>query len=147
MLQLPFYYILFEQKISTVMRAMRKKLNILMLHLPVYYILEQEISTRLVQMRTLQKRSERNRLSFFFYLEQIVVVVESSMQCLLLRLKSRSAREASPHADFMGNYPTGSHTCQLYLPRRFAFLFVPGVALNGMSTLGESKVFSFSFWF
>ena len=29
-----------EQKIVVVMRAMRKKLNILMLQLPIYYILE-----------------------------------------------------------------------------------------------------------
>ena len=50
------------------------------------------------------------------------------MQCLLLRLKSRKAREASRHADFMGNCLTVSHTCLLYLPRRCVFLFVPGVA-------------------
>ena len=49
------------------------------------------------------------------------------MQCLLLRLKSRSARETSPHADFMGNCLTVSNTCLLYLPRRWIFLFVPGV--------------------
>ena len=33
------------------------------------------------------------------------------MQCLLVRLNSRSAREASRHAAFMGNCPTVSHTC------------------------------------
>ena len=31
--------------------------------------------------------------------------------CLLLRLKSRSARGASRHSAFMDNYPTISHTC------------------------------------
>ena len=34
-----------EQKISVVMKAMRKKLNILTLQLPIYYILEEEISS------------------------------------------------------------------------------------------------------
>ena len=50
------------------------------------------------------------------------------MRCLLLRLKSRSARKAFRHADFMGNCLTVSHKCLLYLPRRWVFLFVPGVA-------------------
>ena len=31
--------------------------------------------------------------------------------CLLLRLKSRSARGASRHSAFMGSSPTFSHTC------------------------------------
>ena len=34
-----------EQKKRVVMRAMRKKLDILTLQLPIYYVLEQEIST------------------------------------------------------------------------------------------------------
>ena len=38
------YYIL-EPKVSTGMRAMRKKLNIFMLQLPIYYILEYVILT------------------------------------------------------------------------------------------------------
>ena len=50
------------------------------------------------------------------------------MLILLLRIKSRSARKASRHADFMGNCLTVSHTCLLYLPWRLLFLFVPGVA-------------------
>ena len=38
------------------------------------------------------------------------------MQCLLLRLKFRSAQEASHHADFMGNCPTVSQrVCFIYL--------------------------------
>ena len=49
-----------QQKKRVVMRAMRKKRNIFTLQLPIYYIIEQEVSIR---MRTLQKRSERNRLS------------------------------------------------------------------------------------
>ena len=44
MLQLSFYYML-EQEILTGMRAMRKKLNILILKMPIYYEIEQEIST------------------------------------------------------------------------------------------------------
>ena len=37
---------------------------------------------------------------------------------LFFWLKSWSVREASRHADFMGNCLTVSHTCLLYLPRR-----------------------------
>ena len=33
------------------------------------------------------------------------------IQCLLIRLKSHSAREASRHPAFIGNCPTISHTC------------------------------------
>ena len=62
-------------------------------------------------MRTLQKRSERNRL----------FIVKKWMQCLLLRLEYRSGREASRHAGFMSNCLTVSHTCLLYLPRRWVF--------------------------
>ena len=42
--------------------------------------------------------------------------------------KSQSTREASHHTDFMGNYLTVSQTSQLYLPKRWVFLLVPGVA-------------------
>ena len=35
------------------------------------------------------------------------------MQCLLLQLKSQSTREASRHADFMGNCLAVSHMCLL----------------------------------
>ena len=45
------------------------------------------------------------------------------MQYLLLRLKSRSAREASRHVDFIGNCLTVSHKYLLHLPRRWVFLF------------------------
>ena len=38
--------------------------------------------------------------------------------CLLLRLKSGSARETSRHSAFMGNCPTITHTCSPYLPSR-----------------------------
>ena len=51
--------------------------------------------------RTLQKRSERNRLS----------VVERWMQYLLFWLKSQSAREASHHLTLMSNCLPISHTC------------------------------------
>ena len=50
------------------------------------------------------------------------------MQCLLLRLKSQSARKASRHADFIGNCLTVSHTNLLYLLWRLLFVFVSGVA-------------------
>ena len=38
--------------------------------------------------------------------------------CLLLWLKSRSARGASRHLAFIKNCPTISHTCLPYLPSR-----------------------------
>ena len=53
---------------------------------------------------------------------EIVFVVERRMQCLLLRLKSRSAREASRHAGVMGTCLTVSHTRFLYLPERWVFV-------------------------
>ena len=59
MLHLPFCYIL-EQEISTGIKAMMKKLNICF---SCRFITYQDRKSRLVQMRTLQKRSERNRFS------------------------------------------------------------------------------------
>ena len=41
---------------------------------------------------------------------EIVFVLESRMQCLLLRLKSQRSREESHHAAFIGICPTISHT-------------------------------------
>ena len=51
---------------------------------------------------------------------QIVFVVESWMQCLLLRLKSQSAREEFHHPAFMGICPTISQRISLiYLSSSF----------------------------
>ena len=47
--------------------------------------------------------------------------------CLLLWLKSRSARGASHHSAFMENCRTINHSCQPYLPNTRVSLFVPGV--------------------
>ena len=47
---------------STILQH-RKKLNILTLQLLIYYIQFLNRKSRFVQMQTLQKRSERNRLS------------------------------------------------------------------------------------
>ena len=60
------------------------------------------------------------------------------MQRLSLRLKLRSAREASHHPAFMGNCPTVS---LIYQGDEFFFSFL--VKLNKVSTLGESKDLSF----
>ena len=76
--------------------------------LPVYYILEQEISIAGANSDVAKTKQAK----------QIVFVVERWMQCLLFRLKSWSARETSRHPAFMGHCPTISHTCQLYLPNR-----------------------------
>ena len=126
MLRVPIYYVL-EQEVSIGMRAMRKKSKIFMLQLLIYYTLELEVSIGTNEDIGKTKREK-----------QIVFVVERWMQCLLLRLKSRSAREASSHAASMGNCPTVSHTCLVYLSSdEFFFLFL--VQLNKMSTLGGSK--------
>ena len=55
------------------MRAMRKKLNIFMLQLPVYYILEQKISS-IANTDTANTKREK----------QIAFVAEKWMQCLLI---------------------------------------------------------------
>ena len=92
------------------MRAMRKKLNISMFQLPIYYILKKEVSTC---ANTGIAKTKREK--------QVVFVLERWMQCLLLLPKSRSAREAAHHADFMVNCPTVSHRCLFHLPRRWVF--------------------------
>ena len=126
MLRVPIYYVL-EQEVSIGMRAMRKKSKIFMLQLLIYCTLELEVSIGTNEDIGKTKREK-----------QIVFVVERWMQCLLLRLKSRSAREASSHAASMSNCPTVSHTCLVYLSSdEFFFLFL--VQLNKMSTLGGSK--------
>ena len=52
-------------------------------------------------------------------------VVESWIQCLLLRLKSQNARKASRHPAFMGICPAISHTLSLiYLIDEFIFWFL-----------------------
>ena len=56
MILLPIYYIL-KYEISIIMKAMRKKLNILMVQLPIYYILEQEILTNATVSHTCQRLS------------------------------------------------------------------------------------------
>ena len=81
--------------------------KVVVIQVLIYYILEQQISAGANADIAKTKRKK-----------QIVFVVERWMQCLLLRLKSRSTREASFHAAFMGNCQTVSHTCQLYLPSR-----------------------------
>ena len=47
--------------------------------------------------------------------------------CLLLQLKTWSAREASRHSPVMDNCSTISHKCYPYLPSRWVLLFVSGV--------------------
>ena len=71
-----------------------------MLQLPIYYILEYDISTG-TNADIAKMKQEK----------QIVFVVGRWMQWLLFRLKSQSAREASHHAAFMGNCPAVSQMC------------------------------------
>ena len=58
----------------------------------------------------------------------IAFVAERWMQCLLLRLKSQSAREACHQTAFMGICLTISHKCKHHLPIRWVFLLIPVVA-------------------
>ena len=103
-----------------------------MLQLLFYYILEWEILTSANADIAKMKRQK-----------SIVFIVEWWMQCLWLQLKSRSAREASRQANFIGNWLTVSHTCLLYLPRKWVF-FVPGVAeRNEHAGWNESFIFLF----
>ena len=51
-----------EVFLSTILQH-RKKLNIFTLQLPIYYIQFLNRKSRFVQMQTLQKRNERNKLS------------------------------------------------------------------------------------
>ena len=92
---------------------------------PIQYILYQNRKPQLVQMPTLQNTKRE---------KQILFVAEKQMQCLLLQLKSRSAREASRHLAFIGNCPNISHTCQPYLPCRRVLLFVSGVTEQNKDT-------------
>ena len=84
--------------------------HIFTLHLPIYYILEQDILTGANADITKTKREI-----------QIVFIVERCMKYLLLRLKSLSAKEAAYH-------PTA---------RLLEFLFLFLVQLKKMRMLGE----------
>ena len=75
-------------------RAMRKKLTIFTLQLPIYCILEQEISIR--ANADIAKSRREKRIAF---------AVERWMQCLLLQLKSSGVREASCHPAYSGKLP------------------------------------------
>ena len=89
-----------SRKKRVVMRVMRKKLNIFTLQLPIYYILEKEIS---ISVNTDIAKTKREK--------KIVFAVGSWTQYLLPRLKSRSTKETSHQAPSMGIRPTISHTC------------------------------------
>ena len=64
------------------------------------------------------------------------LLLQRWMQYLLLRLKSRSSREASHHPAFMSNFPTIHVLALSALVDEFSVLFL--VYLNEMRTLVES---------
>ena len=68
---------------------------------------------------------------------------ESEMKCLLLRLKSLSARGASRHPAFMGSCPTLSHRCVnfIILVDEFFFIFSVLVSLKDMRTRRGSVIY------
>ena len=106
------YFSLSLNRINHVkMRAMRKKLNIFTLHLSFCYILEQEIAIAANPDIVKTKREKQ-------ILQPISAYAGRSTQCLLLRLKSVSVKDASRYPAFMGNCSTISHKCQSYLPTR-----------------------------
>ena len=100
----------------------------------LHTVLEQEIS--IVANADIAKTKRK---------KQVVFVVERWMQCLLLRLNSQSAREASRHPALMGYFPIISRTrvSLIYLVDEFFFLFL--VQLNETKRLGESKISCFCF--
>ena len=119
-----------NRKKHVVKRAMRKKLNIFTLQ--IYYIMYYNRKSPLVQMRTLLKRSERNRLS-------LLQRGGCNIYCF------SKIPERVGHQAFMGICPTISTRLSLiYLLDEFFFLFL--VQLNEWRRLGESKVLSFYFW-
>ena len=79
-------------------------------------------------MPTLQKRSERNRLSW---------LQRSRCNAYCFDHSHKSARESSRRPGFMGNCPTISHTCQPYLPSRLVLFFFL-VYLNDQGWWGET---------
>ena len=106
------------------MRAMRKKtINIFMLQLPIYYILEQKISAGANADITNTKREK-----------QVLFVAGRWTQCLLTRLKLWSAREGS------------QVTARLLFTRAS---FIKNQQMNFYFCCwqqSESKVLSFCFW-
>ena len=76
----------------------------------------------------------------------IIFVLESRMQCLLLSLKSQRPREESHHPAFMGICPTISTRISLiYLIDELFFWFL--MYLKETRRLGDYKVLSFCFLF
>ena len=69
---------------------------------------------KILRTSFLQNNSERLLLKVDIAITkreiEIVFVLENWMQCLLLRLKSQTAREESHHPAFIGICPTISHT-------------------------------------
>ena len=68
---------------------------------------------------------------------------ESEMKCLLLRLKSLSARGASRHPAFMCSCPTLNHRCVnlIILVDEFFFIFSVLVSLKDMRTRRGSVIY------
>ena len=93
---------------------------------------------------TNRREFHERRSRFSSWQAQILIIIGSGFHCLLLRLKSRSARGACHHPAFMGNCPAISRMCYAYLPSRRVFLFVPGVAEQNEDT---EWIDCFIFWF
>ena len=102
-----------NRKKRVVMRFMRNKLNLFTLQLPIF----------IYWCKYRHCQNETREIDC-----PCCPVVQRWTQYLSLKLKSWSAREASHHPAFMGDCPTFSHMCYPYLPSRWVFLLVPGVA-------------------
>ena len=73
-------------------------------------VLEEENKSKEEINLTLQDRIDNTDWCKCGYECKLITIFTKSF-CLLLRLKSRSARRVSRHSAFMGNCPTISHTC------------------------------------
>ena len=88
-------------------------------------------------MCTLQKRSERNRMP-------LLQRGECNAHCYSLNPGARG-KHLVMQILWVTDWQLVIRVCFIYLGDEFFFLFL--VKLNKMSAPGESKFFSFSFWF
>ena len=114
----------------------RKKLNVFTLQLPIYYIQYQNRKSHLMQMRTLQKRSDRKKLSLLqrggCNAYRFGQNPRTRGKYLAIQLISTSARLLVTRVSL------------IQLVDEFFFLFL--VQLNEIRRQGEFKVLSFCFW-
>ena len=114
----------------------RKKWNIFRLQLSIYYIQYKNRKSWLVQMRTLQKWSKRNRLSS--------LLTGGCNAYSFSKIPERKESFPSSQLLWASAQLLVSSVSLIYLVDEFFFLFL--VQRNGTRRQGESKVLSLYFW-